>query len=60
MWNQAKNLSVTLGGWLFPKDVTNLWAKENESLSSSVEWNNNNNNYYSKKLHGKLPALIIW
>lgn len=57
MWNQAKNLSVTLGGWLFPKDVTNLWAKENESLSSSVEWNNNNNNYYSKKATWKITGF---
>ena len=57
MWNQAKNLSVTLGGWLFPNDVTNLWAKENESLSSKVEWNNNNNNYYSKKATWKITGF---
>lgn len=59
MWNQDENLSVTLGGWLFPNDVDGFWTT-GESLSSKVEWNNNNNNYYSKKLHGKLPALIIW
>lgn len=59
MWNQNHNLSVTLGGWLFPNEVKDFWTT-GESLSSKVEWNNNNNNYYSKKLHGKLPALIIW
>lgn len=61
MWNQDENLSVTLGGWLFPNDVTNLWTTK-ESLSSTVEWNydNTQKNYNSRKLHGRLLDLIIW
>lgn len=56
MWNQDKNLSVTLGGWLFPNDVDGFWTT-GESLSSKVEWNNNNNNYYSKKATWKITGF---
>lgn len=44
MWNQAKTLSVTLGGWMFPNDGkpdTNILdqTKENpEKLSNSYQW----------------------
>lgn len=56
MWNQDENLSVTLGGWLFPNDVDGFWTT-GESLSSKVEWNNNNNNYYSKKATWKITGF---
>lgn len=56
MWNQDKNLFVTLGGWLFPNAVSNFWTT-GESLSSKVEWNNNNNNYYSKKATWKITGF---
>lgn len=61
MWNQHKNLSVTLGGWLFPNDVKGLWTTT-ESLSKTVEWNKDDSqkNYNSRKLLGRLPDLIIW
>lgn len=57
MWNQDKNLSVTLGGWLFPNDGTNLWNKE--KLSSSVEWNydNKQGNYMSRKAPWKITGF---
>ena len=44
MWNQAKTLSVTLGGWMFPNDGkpdTNILdqAKDKpEKLSNSYQW----------------------
>lgn len=56
MWNQDENLSVTLGGWLFPNEVKGFWTT-GESLSSKVEWNNNNNNYYSKKATWKITGF---
>lgn len=56
MWNQNHNLSVTLGGWLFPNEVMDFWTT-GESLSSKVEWNNNNNNYYSKKATWKITGF---
>lgn len=58
MWNQDKNLSVTLGGWLFPNDVTNLWTTK-ESLSSTVEWNydNTQKNYNSRKASWKITGF---
>lgn len=56
MWNQNHNLSVTLGGWLFPNEVKDFWTT-GESLSSKVEWNNNNNNYYSKKATWKITGF---
>lgn len=57
MWNQDHNLSVTLGGWLFPNDGTpNSWITS-EKLSRSVEWNNNNNNYYSRKATWKITGF---
>lgn len=58
MWNQDENLSVTLGGWLFPNDVTNLWTTK-ESLSSTVEWNydNTQKNYNSRKASWKITGF---
>lgn len=58
MWNQDKNLFVTLGGWLFPNDVTNLWTTK-ESLSSTVEWNydNTQKNYNSRKASWKITGF---
>lgn len=57
MWNQNHNLSVTLGGWLFPNDVTPNSDITNEKLSSKVEWNNNNNNYNSRKATWKITGF---
>lgn len=58
MWNQDKNLSVTLGGWLFPNAVTNLWTTK-ESLSSTVDWNydNTQKNYNSRKASWKITGF---
>ncbi len=58
MWNQDKNLFVTLGGWLFPNAVTNLWTT-GESLSSTVEWNydSSQDNYKSRKAPGKITGF---
>lgn len=58
MWNQDKNLSVTLGGWLFPNAVTNLWTTT-ESLSSTVDWNydNTQKNYNSRKASWKITGF---
>ena len=44
MWNQAKTLSVTLGGWMFPNDGTpdtkilDQKKKDPEKLSNSYQW----------------------
>lgn len=44
MWNQAKTLSVTLGGWMFPNDGipdTNILEQNKsnpEKLSNSYQW----------------------
>lgn len=58
MWNQDKNLSVTLGGWLFPNAVTNLWTTK-ESLSKTVEWNKDDSqkNYNSRKAPWKITGF---
>ena len=58
MWNQHKNLSVTLGGWLFPNAVTNLWTTD-ESLSNTVEWNydKSQKNYNSRKAPWKITGF---
>lgn len=58
MWNQDKNLSVTLGGWLFPGTVGGLWTTK-ESLSSTVEWNydSSQDNYKSKKAPWKITGF---
>lgn len=58
MWNQHKNLSVTLGGWLFPNDVEGLWTTT-ESLSKTVEWNKDDSqkNYNSRKAPWKITGF---
>lgn len=58
MWNQDENLSVTLGGWLFPNAVTNLWTTD-ESLSNTVEWNydKSQKNYNSRKAPWKITGF---
>lgn len=58
MWNQDKNLFVTLGGWLFPNAVTKLWTT-GESLSSTVEWNydSSQDNYKSRKAPWKITGF---
>ena len=58
MWNQHKNLSVTLGGWLFPNDVKGLWTTT-ESLSKTVDWNydNTQKNYNSRKASWKITGF---
>ena len=39
MWNQDRTLSVTLGGWMFPNDVTEgLTYDSNEGLSKKYKW----------------------
>lgn len=44
MWNQAKTLSVTLGGWMFPNDGTpdtkilDQTKKNPEKLSNDYQW----------------------
>ena len=57
MWNQNKNLFVTLGGWLFPNDVK-PWATT-ESLSRTVEWNydSKQKNYNSRKATWKITGF---
>ena len=40
MWNQNKTMSVSLGGWMFPKDVTTSGTTD-EGLKSSYKWNDN-------------------
>lgn len=59
MWNQDENLSVTLGGWLFPGKVGGLWTTEKESLSSTVEWNYDSSqyNYKSRKAPWKITGF---
>ena len=58
MWNQDENLSVTLGGWLFPGTVNALWTT-GESLSSTVEWNydSTQKNYNSRKAPWKITGF---
>lgn len=58
MWNQDKNLSVTLGGWLFPNSVKDLWPTK-EPLSNTVEWNydNSQKNYNSRKAPWKITGF---
>lgn len=59
MWNQDHNLSVTLGGWLFPNDGTpNSWITS-EKLSRSVEWNydSKQKNYKSRKATWKITGF---
>lgn len=58
MWNQDENLSVTLGGWLFPNDVKGLWTTT-ESLSKAVEWNKDDSqkNYNSRKAPWKITGF---
>ena len=58
MWNQDENLSVTLGGWLFPNDVKGLWTTT-ESLSKTVEWNKDDSqkNYNSRKAPWKITGF---
>lgn len=58
MWNQDENLSVTLGGWLFPGTVDGLWTTR-ESLSSTVEWNydSSQDNYKSRKAPWKITGF---
>ena len=58
MWNQDKNLSVTLGGWLFPGTVDNLWTTK-EQLTSTVEWNydKSQNNYSARKAPWKITGF---
>ena len=39
MWNQDRTMSVTLGGWMFPNDVTEgLKYDSNEGLSKKYKW----------------------
>lgn len=58
MWNQDENLSVTLGGWLFPGTVDGLWTT-GESLSSTVEWNydRSQDNFKSRKAPWKITGF---
>lgn len=60
MWNQDHNLSVTLGGWLFPNDVDGFWTT-GESLSSTetVGWNydSKQKNYISRKAPWKITGF---
>lgn len=58
MWNQDKNLSVTLGGWLFPGTVDNLWTTI-EQLTSTVEWNydKSQDNYSARKAPWKITGF---
>ena len=41
MWNQDKTMSVSLGGWMFPNDVTTNIDITEEGLKSSYAWDNN-------------------
>lgn len=58
MWNQDKNLFVTLGGWLFPGTVDNLWTTK-EQLTSTVEWNydKSQDNYSARKAPWKITGF---
>lgn len=58
MWNQDKNLSVTLGGWLFPGTVGGLWTT-GEELKSTIEWNydSTNKNYLARKASWKITGF---
>lgn len=58
MWNQNKNLSVTLGGWLFPGTVDNLWTT-GEQLTSTVEWNydKSQKDYSARKAPWKITGF---
>ena len=58
MWNQDKNLSVTLGGWLFPGTVGGLWST-GEELKSTIEWNydSTNKNYLARKASWKITGF---
>ena len=39
MWNQDRTMSVTLGGWMFPNDVTEgLKYDSNEGMSKIYKW----------------------
>ena len=38
MWNQDKTMAVTLGGWLFPNEVTPKKEITTEKLTSSNAW----------------------
>ena len=40
MWNQNKTMSVSLGGWMFPNDVTTSNNITDEGLKSSYAWDN--------------------
>ena len=40
MWNQDKTMSVTLGGWMFPNDVTTSKDITDEGLKGSYAWDN--------------------
>lgn len=39
MWNQDRTMSVTLGGWMFPNDVTNTTYSD-EGLKREYSWAN--------------------
>ena len=58
MWNQDENLSVTLGGWLFPGTVDGLWTT-GEKLTSTIEWNydSTNKNYLARKAPWKITGF---
>lgn len=58
MWNQDENLFVTLGGWLFPNPVKDLWPTD-ESLSNTVEWNydSTQKNYKARKAPWKITGF---
>ena len=58
MWNQDENLSVTLGGWLFPGTVGGLWTT-GEELKSTIEWNydSTNKNYLARKAPWKITGF---
>lgn len=38
MWNQDRTLSVTLGGWMFPNDVTEGLIYTDEGLKKGWKW----------------------
>ena len=40
MWNQDKTMSVSLGGWMFPNNVTTSNHITDEGLKSSYAWDN--------------------
>lgn len=40
MWNQDNTMSVSLGGWMFPNDVTTSNHITDEGLKSSYAWDN--------------------